>query len=97
MKIIKIKPQLNGAHQNQASTANIMPPKGWAIIPDEIQIPETFPFVDIEVEDGVVTSMTAGVVPEPEPEVYEPTEIDDINALLVDHEYRLTLIELGVI
>ena len=27
----------------------------------------------------------------------EPTAQDDIDAMLIDHEYRLTLIELGVI
>jgi len=27
----------------------------------------------------------------------EPTEEDDVNAMLVDHEYRITLIELGLI
>ena len=26
----------------------------------------------------------------------EPTEEDDVNAMLVDHEYRLTLLELGI-
>lgn len=30
------------------------------------------------------------------PEVTEPTAEDDIAAILVDHEYRLSLIELGV-
>lgn len=28
--------------------------------------------------------------------VYTPTAQDDIDALLIDHEYRLTLLELGV-
>ncbi len=27
----------------------------------------------------------------------EPTEEEDVNAMLVDHEYRLTLLELGLI
>lgn len=35
-------------------------------------------------------------VPEPEPGPYVPTEQDDTNAMLVDHEYRLTLLELGL-
>ena len=33
--------------------------------------------------------------PEPEPEP-EPTAQADTDAMLVDHEYRLTLLELGV-
>lgn len=32
-------------------------------------------------------------VPEPEP---EPSAQDDVDAMLVDHEYRLTLLELGI-
>ena len=73
MLIIEIKTQENGAHRNQTGTFRTIP-QGWAIVPDGIVIPETFPFVDIEVEDGVVTAMTAGTVPEPEPEPEpEPT------------------------
>lgn len=34
-------------------------------------------------------------LPEEEPS-YEPTEEEDIAALVIDHEYRLTLLELGV-
>lgn len=67
MLIVEIQPQENGAHRNQTcNLSNI--PEGWAVVPDSIEVPATFPFVNIEAEDGVVTSMTAGVVPEPEPE-----------------------------
>lgn len=65
MKIIEIAALSNGAHRNQNGGATVVP-SGWAIIPDNIVIPDTFPFVDIEVKDGVVVSMTAGTVPEPE-------------------------------
>ncbi len=34
--------------------------------------------------------------PEPAPTPPEPTEEDDVNGMLVDHEYRLTLLELGI-
>lgn len=39
------------------------------------------------------------VLPEPEPEPVdpEPTEAEDTAAMLVDHEYRLTLMELGLL
>lgn len=33
--------------------------------------------------------------PEPTPEP-EPTAQDDIDAMMIDHEYRITLLELGV-
>lgn len=84
MRFIEIEALENGAHRNQDSTLSYIP-EGWAIIPDTIEIPDTFPFVNIEVEDGVVTKMTAGVVPEPipmpEPE-QEPSADDVLNALL---------------
>ena len=80
MLIIEITAQSNGAHRNQTGTFRTIA-EGWAEVPSSITIPDTFPFVDIEVEDGVVTSMTAGVVPEPEPEpTPEPTQLDRIEA-----------------
>ena len=82
MLIIEIAAQSNGAHRNQTGTFHTIP-EGWAEVPSSIEIPDTFPFVNIEVENGVVTSMTAGVVPEPEPEPEpEPTDTEVLNALL---------------
>lgn len=96
MRIIEIIPLSNGAHRNQSTTLRRVP-DGWAIVPDTITVPSTFPFVDITVENGVVTSMTPGVVPEPEPEpAPEPTPQDDTDALVVDHELRITMLELGL-
>lgn len=81
MQIIEIKALENGAHNNQTSDAITSPPPGWAVIPVGMKIPETFPFVDIEVEGNVVVKMTAGTVPEPEPEpTPEPTQLDRIEA-----------------
>ena len=97
MKIIEIKPLPNGAHRNQTIQGGMACPRGWAIIPENMPIPETFPFVTIEVEGQRVVTMTAGTVPEPEPGPEpEPSEADDLAAMTVDHEYRLTLLELGV-
>ena len=76
MLIIEISALENGAHRNQTGIFRTIP-EGWAIVPDGMKIPETFPFVDIEVEDGVVISMTAGVVPEPEPEPEPEPTIDE--------------------
>lgn len=50
MKIIEIAPLENGAHRNQTGNFSQVP-KGYAQIPDDLQIPATFPFVDIEVTD----------------------------------------------
>ena len=104
MKLVKIAPYENGAHANQTinhlSRSNV--PQGWAIIPEDM-VCENFPYGEIEASeiDGamVVTKWTAIELPEPEPtpEIEpEPTAQDDTDMLLIDHEYRLTLLELGV-
>ena len=82
MRIIEITALDNGAHRNQTSSSLRTVPAGWAIIPDSIEIPETFPFVDIEVDGQTVTSMTAGIVPEPEPTPpAPPTQEERLSAL----------------
>lgn len=43
-----------------------------------------------------VTSMTEGTLPEVVEQEIAPTAQDDTDAMLVDHEYRLTLLELGL-
>lgn len=93
--IIKIEPNSNGSHANQSTVPEVVP-DGWAVVPESIVIPGTFPFVNIEVDGNIVTSMTAGIVPEPEllPES-EPTAEDDMAAMLIDLEYRTTLLELN--
>ena len=82
MKMLEIVALPNGAHRNQTFHGII--PGGWAVIPDDMAIPETFPFVNIEAKkvDGVmtVTSMTAGVMPEVKPEEPKPTQLDIIEA-----------------
>ena len=80
MRIIEIQAQDNGAHRNQTTTSTTIP-TGWAEIPADMAIPETFPFVDLAVKGKKVVSMTAGVVPQPEPEPDpEPTETEQLRA-----------------
>ena len=80
MKIIEIQALDNGAHRNQTTTSTTIP-EGWAEIPADVDIPETFPFVDLVVEGQRVVSMTAGVVPDPEPQPEpEPTETEQLRA-----------------
>ena len=85
MRIIKIEPYPNGAHANQSSSRTSSVPDGYALIPDDMPIPDTFPFVDIEVDDGtppMVVSMTAGTVPPIAPEhTPEPSITDRISAM----------------
>ena len=81
MRIIEIEKLSNGAHNNQTTNDLKKVPNGWALIPEDMKIPEPFPFVDIEVENGVVTAMTEGVVPDIEP-VSEPSAEDILKVLL---------------
>lgn len=84
--IIEIAPLENGAHRSQTWTGNNIP-EGYAIIPDDMEKPDTFPFVNIEVEDGIVTAMTAGEVP-----VYPDDHSDEIAALkaqLAAEDYKV--------
>lgn len=67
MRYIEIEALPNGAHRNQETEAALSP-EGWAAIPDELEIPASFPFVDITAADGIVTSITEREIPEPEPE-----------------------------
>lgn len=80
MKLIEVQALDNGAHRNQTTTSATIP-TGWAEIPADVAIPETFPFVDLVVEGQRVVSMTAGVVHEPEPQPEpEPTETEQLRA-----------------
>ena len=91
MLIIEIQPLENGAHRNQTCNLNTIP-KGWAEVPPGISVPDTFPFVDIEVEGQTVIAMTAGIVPEPEPEPEpEPTLEDRVSSIETAIERGLTL------
>ena len=82
MRLIEINALENGAHDNFTTSDVIPVPDGWAIIPDDMEIPSTFPFVDLTVRDGFVTEMREGVMPPtPEPEE-QPTTDEILDALL---------------
>lgn len=83
VRLIQIEANELGGHENlTVYTDGIPDMTGWAVIPDDIEIPETFPFVNITVKKNIVTSMTAGVVPPPEPCEPESTVENILNALL---------------
>lgn len=91
MNIIEIIALSNGAHKNQTYNGTTVP-DGWAVIPDSMEIPDTFPFVNLTVDGQTVTSMTAGVIPEPEEP--EPTSEDITLDLMAEHEERLCMLEI---
>lgn len=51
MKMIEIEALSNGAHRNQTYYGTL--PPGWAVIPDDMAVPSTFPFVEVEVAEVV--------------------------------------------
>ena len=86
MRIIEIAALENGAHRNQSGFVGDVP-AGWAAIPDGMEVPDTFPFVDITVEDGIATGMTAGIVPDvPDPGSKKPSVEDRLTALEAEAE-----------
>lgn len=86
MWIIEIAALENGAHRNQSGFVGDVP-AGWATIPDDMEVPETFPFVGITVEGGVVTGMTSGIVPDvPDPGGQKPSIEDRVTALEAEAE-----------
>lgn len=81
MEIIEIKPLENGGHRNQVCSLPA-PPDGWAVIPEDMKKPDTFPFVTLEVDGDIVTGMEAGTVPEaPEPQKPDKTDAERIAEL----------------
>lgn len=98
MKIIELSALSNGAHRNMESSAWLAPPEGWAMIPEEMALPDTYPFVGVEAEkiDGVmtVTALTPGTMPEPDLEPIKVARIarskTDLASYLEAHPLQWT-------
>lgn len=97
MTIIEIVTQANGAHRNQSGAKSV--PEGWALVPESLATPN-FPFGELTTEeiDGImtVTGWQALPIPEPEPDPENVDPFEAVDSMLVDHEYRITLMELGL-
>lgn len=109
MHIIKLEPFGNGGRPALQSWGGKVPPEGYALCPDNFVgiFYSTSPagFVNISVENGTVVNMETNqtaldayvaALPEVTETEVEPTEEEDTASMLVDHEYRLTLLELGL-
>lgn len=97
MQIIEILALENGAHRNQSGDFRNIP-EGWAVVNCETP---NFPFGTPTVEEinGVmtVTAWEAGEIPEPEP---MPEEVDieaTIIETTIDHEIRISELELTML
>lgn len=108
MKIIQKEPRANGGRPPMQSWSSITPPDGFVLVPDDFdaEIFQSFRgFVHIEHDGTYLTGMTGNQdalnayleeFPDVEPGDPEPTPQDDTDALMVDHELRITILELGL-
>ena len=99
MVIIKAEPLKSGQHQivsNDQEKAPWLP--GYIEVPSHLEQAAwaSLGYCDLIIEDGKLVGITPLPIPEPEPVAEPPTPQEDADALLVDHEYRITLLELGV-
>ena len=100
MTIIEIEAREDGGHglQSQSGRKTCWLP-GYIEVPGHLEreVWACLGWCDLTIEGGKLTGITPGAIPEPEPAPEpEPTTQEDTDAMLVDHEYRLTLVELGV-
>ena len=106
MKIIKVIANENGSRPPLQTWNSETLPKDYAWCPKEFEdvFYSTTPagFVNITVEGDKVVGMTVNeealdkyIAENPEP-TSRHTKQDDTDAMLIDHEYRLTMLELGV-
>lgn len=107
MQIIKKEPNATGGRPSLQTWPCAQPPEGFVFVPDgfDTQIFHDFcGFVNIEHDGTYLTAMTgnqealsAYLAEHPDVELPDPTQAQkDTDALVVDHELRLTLLELGV-
>lgn len=82
--ILKIEQLPNGAHQNQLGQFENIP-DGWAVIPDDMELPASFPFVGVEVEE--VTHYRENMV---EREVTKTREVEQYREVEVEQEVTKT-------
>lgn len=95
MRIIELEALSNGAHRNQKSSTGLFVPEGWAIIPDDMEIPASFPFVDVEVESVVVTKLIAREVLSDNSDSERLERIAELKELLAETDYAIIKIAEG--
>ena len=101
MNIIQKQPNPSGAYPPIQSWSEATPPDGYYQVADGVEL-SCGGFGTLTVEDGIVMGFTPNTEaweqwqaehPAPEP---QPTAEEDRDAMLIDLEYRMTLMELGV-
>ena len=101
MRIIELQALPNGAHRNQRSSTPLPIPDGWAIIPEDMVLPESFPFVSIEEELDekenihMVTKLTEREVPTDNNDSERIERIAELKQLLTETDYVIIKIAEG--
>lgn len=103
--IIQKQPNASGAYPAPQTWNSNVPPSGYAII--DLDMTEFYAyngFVTLTIEGDTVTEYAPNVeaweewkASLPAPEEPVPTFEEDATAMLVDHEYRLALLEVGLV
>lgn len=104
MRIISKHPNPSGAYPPvQSRSDNVLPNGYYEIVADMIEFDTHNGFVTLMLENGIVTGFVPNIeaweawkVSLPPPHPPEPSPDEDRDALSIDHEYRLALLELGV-
>lgn len=104
--IIQKNPNPSGAYPAPQTWSGSTPPDGYAIIPATVDMADFYAyngFVILAIEGDTVTGYTPNTeaweewkANLPDPTEEEPTEEEDTAAMLIDHEFRLTMLELGL-
>lgn len=101
MRVIQKQQNHDGSYRQIFELDRTTAPDGCYQVSDGVEL-SCGGFGTLMVEDGIVTAFTPDVEaweawqaehPEPEP---QPTAEEDRDAMLIDLEYRMTLLELGV-
>ena len=72
MLIVELESRANGARGNMRYNAvpeDFTPPEGWAVVPENLEEEALgyLPFIELTVEDGAITAVAQGPIPEPAP------------------------------
>lgn len=104
MNIIRKEPNASGAYPAPQTWSGSTPPDGYAILAvDMADFYAYNGFVILAIDGDTVNGYTPNTeaweewrANLPDPTEEEPTEEEDTAAMLIDHEFRLTMLELGL-
>ncbi|MCI8478998.1 MAG: toxin-antitoxin system toxin subunit [Oscillospiraceae bacterium] len=98
LTIIELAAREDDGHglQSQSHRTENWMGEEWIEVPPQLEqaVWDCCGYCTLDIQDGKLVGVTpVDRPPEPEP---EPTPEEDLAGLLIDQEYRLTLLELGV-